>query len=55
MLPLTFADKADYDKIQPDDTVTLMDIASLAPGKVRVLLCFNNHLDFNLSLTAASA
>jgi len=33
MLPLTFADKSDYDKVQPTDTVTLNDLASFAPGK----------------------
>ena len=34
MLPLTFADKADYDKIQPDDLITLNDLINLAPGRV---------------------
>ena len=38
MLPLTFSDKADYDKIQPESTITLNDVASLAPGKVSLLL-----------------
>ena len=33
MLPLTFADKADYDKIQPDDHITLNDLVNLAPGR----------------------
>ena len=33
MLPLTFADKADYDKIQPDDLMTLNDLVNLAPGR----------------------
>merc|ERR1719410_965927 len=33
MLPLTFADKSDYDKVRPDDTVTLNDMANFAPGK----------------------
>jgi aconitate hydratase len=32
MLPLTFADPADYDKINPDDRVDLM-LTELAPGK----------------------
>jgi aconitate hydratase len=36
MLPLTFADPADYDKIQPDDKVDLM-ITELAPGKPMTL------------------
>merc|ERR1719420_1155519 len=33
MLPLTFSDKSDYDKVRPDDTVTLNDMANFAPGK----------------------
>lgn len=33
MLALTFADKADYDKIQEDDTVNFLDLESFAPGK----------------------
>jgi len=33
MLPLTFADKADYDKIKPDDLVTLNDLVNFAPGR----------------------
>jgi aconitate hydratase len=32
MLALTFADKADYDKVQEDDTVDLMGLTTLAPG-----------------------
>ena len=34
MLPLTFADKADYDKIRPDDKITLNDLVNFAPGRV---------------------
>ena len=34
MLPLTFSDKADYDKIQPTDTITLNDLVNFAPGRV---------------------
>merc|ERR1712141_926528 len=33
MLPLTFADKADYDKIKPDDLMTLNDLVNFAPGR----------------------
>merc|ERR1719273_475853 len=33
MLPLTFNNKADYDKIQPDDLMTLNDLANLSPGR----------------------
>ena len=36
MLPLTFADKADYDKIRPDDKITLNDLVNFAPGRVRL-------------------
>ena len=32
MLPLTFANPADYDKIQPHDKVSI-NVSSLAPGK----------------------
>jgi aconitate hydratase len=39
VLPLTFADAADYDKVRVDDVVDVMDLASLAPGStVRVAL-----------------
>ena len=34
MLPLTFADPADYDKVQPSDRVSLLGLADLSPGKV---------------------
>ncbi|CAG9093970.1 aconitate hydratase [Plutella xylostella] len=33
MLPLTFANAADYDKIQPTDKVSLLGLKDLAPGK----------------------
>ena len=33
LLPLTFADPADYDKIDPFDKISL-DLSGLAPGKV---------------------
>ena len=36
MLPLTFADPADYDKIQPSDRISVKGLADLAPGKVRL-------------------
>lgn len=35
MLPLTFANPSDYDKITPNDTISLVDLKTLAPGKVR--------------------
>lgn len=33
MLALTFANKADYDKIQEDDTFNFIDLVDFAPGK----------------------
>ena len=33
MLPLTFADPADYDKIAPTDRISILGLTSLAPGK----------------------
>ncbi len=33
MLALTFANEADYDKIQEDDTFNFVDLAEFAPGK----------------------
>jgi len=33
MLPLTFADKADYDKVRPNDLITLNDLVNFAPGR----------------------
>ena len=43
VLPLTFADPADYDKVRADDTVDLEGLTGLAPGStVRVVL---HHAD----------
>ncbi|MBI1946269.1 MAG: aconitate hydratase [Deltaproteobacteria bacterium] len=33
MLPLTFANAADYDKVREDDLVTLQGVTALSPGK----------------------
>lgn len=38
MLALTFANKADYDKIQEDDKVTITDLTSFAPSKPLTLV-----------------
>ena len=43
MLPLTFADPADYDKIREDDTVDILGLKDLAPGKP--LTCMLKHAD----------
>ena len=33
MLPLTFADPADYDRIDEDDRISVVGLADLAPGR----------------------
>lgn len=33
LLPLTFANTSDYDKIQPTDKISLIGLSKLAPGK----------------------
>lgn len=33
MLPLTFVDPTDYDKINPDDRISIVGLSELAPGK----------------------
>lgn len=38
MLALTFANPADYDKIQEDDTISTIDLTSFAPGKPLTLV-----------------
>lgn len=35
LLPLTFADPADYNKIHPVDKLTIQGLKDFAPGKVR--------------------
>merc|ERR1740128_1026696 len=43
MLPLTFTDTADYDKIQPSDKISLHGLAELTPGKA--VDCVIPHAD----------
>jgi len=43
MLALTFADKADYDKIQEDDTIDIEGLLAMTPGKNLQLVL--NHAD----------
>lgn len=43
MLALTFADKADYDKIQEDDTIDITGLTEFAPNKPLVLVL--HHAD----------
>ena len=49
MLPLTFADKADYDKIRPTDKITLNDLVNFAPGRVSFFKIINISLNFSIS------
>ena len=43
VLPLTFADSADYDKVRVDDTIDVDGLSALAPGsQLRVVL---HHAD----------
>ena len=37
ILPLVFENSSDYDKIQPDDTVSLLGLKDLTPGKVHMI------------------
>mgnify|MGYP001582373830 FL=1 len=41
MLGFTFANKADYDKIQENDTVDVIGLTSFAPGK-QITIVFNH-------------
>jgi aconitate hydratase len=41
LLPLTFADTADYDKVRETDKISLLDLAGLAPG--RQVRCVLHH------------
>jgi len=38
MLPLTFADPADYNKVGPQDRVSIRGLKELAPGKQLTLV-----------------
>merc|ERR1712083_198690 len=51
MLPLTFSDKADYDKIRPDDKITLNDLVNFAPGRpVEATLKHSDGTQENITL-----
>ena len=43
MLALTFADKADYEKIREDDVIDVMGVDSFAPGVPLTIVL--NHSD----------
>ena len=42
MLALTFANPVDYDKIQEDDTIDIIDLTNFAPDKPLTLLLKHN-------------
>lgn len=42
MLALTFADKADYDKIKEDDTIDILGLTEFTPGKQLQLVLHHN-------------
>jgi len=43
LLPLTFSNPADYDKVRPDDRISLVGLKDLAPGKP--VKCALKHKD----------
>ena len=43
LLPLTFTDPADYDRVREDDRVSLTGLGDLAPG--RPVTCVLHHSD----------
>ena len=43
MLPLTFSRESDYDKVRPDDALSLLGLKELSPGKA--LRCALKHSD----------
>ncbi|MDE3247863.1 MAG: aconitate hydratase, partial [Bacteroidota bacterium] len=52
MLALTFADKADYDKIQEDDTMDILGLDSFAPGKALAITL--HHADGSTDVIKAN-
>src|SRR5205085_6227534 len=51
LLPLTFKNAADYDKVQEDDKVSLLGLDKLAPGKdVRCVLHHSNGKEEEIAL-----
>lgn len=55
MLPLVFSNPADYDKIAPEDRVSIMDLANLTPGKQVTMKVHkadgSNEIDIHLDHT----
>jgi aconitate hydratase len=52
MLALTFANKADYDKIQEDDSIDVVGLTSFAPGTPLTLVL--THKDGSSDAIAAN-
>jgi len=50
LLPLTFANPADYDKISGDDKVSLINLKDLAPGKQITMVVKGKNGTFNVQL-----
>ena len=51
MLPLTFHNPADYDKIRPDDKISITGLKDFVPGKVRrPLVPRVSHLSYSCRL-----
>lgn len=42
MLALTFADKADYDKVREDDKISILGLTTFAPGKNLTIVIHHN-------------
>ena len=40
MLPLTFSNASDYDKVHPTDKISLLGLKDLQPGKVDQIFFF---------------
>lgn len=38
LLPLTFSDPADYNKVKSDDKISLIGLDKLAPNEVKLIL-----------------
>ncbi len=43
MLALTFADKADYDKVREDDTIDIIGLTDFAPGRQLAVVLHHAH------------
>jgi len=50
MLPLTFANPADYDKISGDDRVSIVGLKDIAPGKPLTMKVNGKNGKFDVQL-----